>query len=202
MPEHVTDLLGAYIDEELRGTSLRRVQKHLDHCAECRASLDEMRELSALLREAPAQDFLPTERFVANLTLKLPRQTTPVQTRKAAELGWWLIPIGVIGAWIFVQLTLGLTNWVMLAADLGLLGDSLAWFTAGNATRQATWFNLLVNLVGSPAENLSFLNQVDLFLQDFANHYIWQTALGMFYLAWLARWWLGQKKQDHNFSLS
>jgi hypothetical protein len=202
MPEHVTDLLGAYLDKELRGTSLHRVQNHIEQCEQCRAKLDEMQELSALLRESPAQDFLPTERFIANLTLKLPRQTTPRQTRKTADLGWWLIPIGVIGAWLFVQLTLTLTSWVMIATDLGLLGDSLAWFNIGNATRQATWFNLLVNLVGSPAENLSFLNRVDLFLQDFSKHYIWQTALGLLYLTWLARWWLAHKKQDHNFSLS
>jgi hypothetical protein len=205
MSEHITEWLGAYLDGELHGTRLRQVKNHLTGCLKCQAELDEMRELSALLREiAPSGDFLPTERFVANLTLNLPRQNETTQPRKAVEIGWWLVPAGVIATWIFIQMTVQLSSLVMAASDLGLFGDSLIWLS-GSSIRQTAWFSLSLNFFGSQAEMLAFLNSIDLFLRDLAGQFLWQAILGIIYLAWLARWWLGQQKQTStpgNFSRS
>lgn len=205
MSDHVTQWLGAYLDGELRGALLRQVDHHLENCDYCRAELDEMRGLSALLHEAaPIGDFLPTERFVANLNFNLPRQTEAPQTRKVFEIGWWLIPAGVIATWVFVQVTFQLSALVMAATDLGLFGDSLAWLSLSGA-RQTAWFGLLLNTFGNSAGMLAFVNNIDLFLRDLTGHFFWQAALGVVYLAWLVRWWLGQQNQTTsagNFSRS
>ena len=56
MNEHVTPWLGAYHDGELRGRRLQQVETHLAHCAACRAELEELRALSALLQESPVPE--------------------------------------------------------------------------------------------------------------------------------------------------
>lgn len=198
MSEHIREWLGAYLDGELRGASLRRVEQHLAHCQQCQAELDEMRGLSTLLQDTPpAGDFLPTERFVANLTLNLPRQTMTSPTRKAVEIGWWSIPFAVAGTWIFMQMTFRLSSLVMAASDLGLLGDSLTTL-AGAGRRQTIWFGILADFIGNPFGLLGFLNDFNLFIGDLTVNLIWQALLGGIYLAWLAYWWLGRQKRMAN----
>jgi hypothetical protein len=200
MSEHITEWLGAYLDTELRGARLRQVENHLSECAACQKELDDLRGLSALLRETPLpDDFLPRERFVANLTLSLPRQTRTTQTPKATELGWWMIPVGIILAWIFMQLSAYISTVLLVAVNLGLLGEGLSWLWGG-AVRQSIWFAWLVNLIGEPSGNLALFNTIDLFLRDLFSHYFWQAMLGILYLAWLVRAW--QKQTANSGSLS
>lgn len=83
MIEHVTDLLGAYLDGELHGLRLRQVEEHLTRCAACRQELEQLRGLSALLQESlPVESFTPAERFAANLALRLPRRPEVQPARK------------------------------------------------------------------------------------------------------------------------
>jgi hypothetical protein len=200
MSEHITEWLGAYLDDELRGAKLRQVENHLSECAACQMELDDLRGLSALLRETPAPvDFLPRERFVANLTLNLPRQTGTTQTPGLAELGWWLLPFGILLAWIFMQLSAYISTVLLTAVNLGLLGEGLSWLWGG-AVRQSLWFGWLMQLVGEPAGSLTLFNTIDLFLRDLFSHYFWQAVLGIVYLAWLARAWQKQTANSGIFS--
>ena len=196
MSEHITTWLGAYLDEELQGARLHQVRNHLQNCPECQMELDQLRGLSALLCETtPVDEFLPTERFIANLTLSLPRQPAAPQTRKAAELVWWLIPAALIAVWFFSQITLRLTSFVTAISNLGLLGDSLAWLST-SSTRQSVWFGLLANSFGASVEFLAFINRIDLFLRALSAQFLWQAVLGLIYLAWLARWWFGSQNRE------
>ncbi|NCP16821.1 hypothetical protein GW866_07240, partial [bacterium] len=111
MTEHASEWLNAYLDGELGGLRQRQVEQHLERCAACRAELEALRGLSALLRETPpAAEFTPTGRFVTNLMLSLPRHPDASQPRKAASLGWWLAPAGLLGAWFFLRTVLTLTG--------------------------------------------------------------------------------------------
>ncbi len=195
MPEHVTQWMSAYHDGELRGARLRQVENHLAECAECQAELDEMLSLSALLREtAPEGDFLSSERFAANLALNLPRQPEISQPRsKAREVGWWLVPAGVLGTWLFIQVTFSLRSVVLFAADAGLLGSDLAWLQ-GNPL-QMGWFASAINLFGNQVGLagqvvLSGLNEAHLFLTQVTGSLFPQALLAVIYLGWLAAWWL------------
>jgi len=202
MPKHVTEWLGAYHDGELNSARLRQVEGHLAECAECQAELEGMQGLSALLREtAPADEFLPTERFVANLTLNLPRQPEQPQPRKLLEIGWWLIPFSVLGMWIFLQITFSLSSLALAASDTGLLGNNLSWLQ-GNPL-QTGWFVTIMNLFGSQIgftgqSILSFLNDSDLFIQNLTGQFFWQALLAVSYLGWLASWWLRRRPPSQN----
>jgi len=200
MPEHVTQWLGAYHDGELRGARLRQVENHLAECAECQAELDEMLSLSTLLRETtPEGDFLSSERFAANLALILPRQPeTPQPRSKAREVGWWLVPLGTLGMWLFIQVTFSLRSVVLFAADAGLLGSDLAWLQ-GNSL-QMGWFasamNLFGNQVGLTGQvALSALNEAHLFVTQVTGSLLPQVLLAAIYLAWLVSWWLSHSSQ-------
>lgn len=197
MSEHIRSWLNAYLDGELQGARLDQVRNHLQNCSECQRQLGQLRGLSGLLRgTAPLDEFLPAERFVANLTLRLPRQPAAPQTRKAGGLGWgWFVPLGLLAAWFFARLTGRLTSLITSLASLGLLGDGLAWLPTGS-TRQSAWFGWLLNSLGAWTEWLAPLNQADLFLRGLTGQFFWQAVLGLIYLAWLARWWLGSQNRQ------
>jgi hypothetical protein len=202
MFEHIKEWLNAYHDDELRGARLRQVENHLAECNECQAELDELQELSALLREtAPIGEFISTERFVSNLILNLPRQPEPPQTRKALEIGWWLIPVGVLGIWVFIQVTLSLSSVFLAVSEAGLFGNTFAWLQS--AQPQMEWFATLSNLFGGQLNFtsqiiLSTLNDADLFIRNLVGPFLWQVLLAVAYLSWLASWWFRQPGQASN----
>lgn len=199
MVKHITPWLNAYLDSELPDAQLRQVEKHLAECDECQAELEQMRNLSALLHEtSPADEFLPTARFVANLTLNLPHQPVQSQARKALEIGWWLIPIGALGVWLFFQITFSLSSLVLNVSETGLLGNGLSWLQ-GNPS-QTRWFSLVMDLFGGQIGFtgkfiLSALNDLSLFIKDLTSRFIWQALFATLYLGWLASWWMRKSNQ-------
>ena len=78
MCEEFRPLLNAYLDNELQGASLQRLENHLATCEACRAELEELRQVSNLLHALPTPQTMPVDHFVANLTLKLPRRPVTV----------------------------------------------------------------------------------------------------------------------------
>ncbi|MDO9302734.1 MAG: zf-HC2 domain-containing protein [Anaerolineales bacterium] len=199
MVKHITPRLSAYLDGELPDAQLRQMEKHLAECDECQAELEQMRNLSALLHETnPADEFLPTARFVANLTLNLPRQPMHSQPRRALEIGWSLIPIGALGVWLFFQITFSLSSVILTVSETGLLGNGLSWLQ-GNPP-QTRWFSMAMNLFGGQIGFtgkfiLSALNDLSLFIQDITSRFIWQALFATLYLGWLASWWQRQSNQ-------
>ncbi len=199
MANHVSEWLGAYHDGELRGARLRQIEAHLAECTACQVELDEIRHLSVLLQDTtPKGDFLPTERFVANLALSLPRQSEQPRPRNVVQIGWWLVPVGLLGIWLFINITLSLSSVATLAADTGMLGGNLAWLQG--YPLQMRWFASAMNLFGSQLgapgrEVLSTLNEVNLFIAQMARRLIPQAILAVTYLGWLLSWWLCHQRQ-------
>lgn len=198
MVKHVTPWFNAYFDGELPDAQLRQVEKHLTECDECQAELEQMRSLSALLQATtPTDEFLPTERFVANLTLNLPRQPVQSSPRKIFEIGWWLIPLGALGVWLFLQITFSLSSVVLTISETGLLGNGF-WLQGNPA--QTRWFSLAMDFFGGQIGVtgrfiLSAFNDLGLFIQNLTSRFIWQALLATLYLGWLASWWLRQPNQ-------
>jgi hypothetical protein len=206
MAEHVTQWLGAYHDGELRGARLRQVEQHLLECAECQAELEAARGLSSLLRDsAPVEDFLPAERFAANLALNLPRQSERTQPQRWIEIGWWLVPIGLLGMWLFIQVTFSLSDVTQWAVNSGLFNGNLAWLK-GNPI-QMEWFsttmNLLGNKIGAPGQiALSKLNDAQLFISQLTGRYLCDALLAVLYVGWLGAWWLYHQPSQNKGSFS
>lgn len=196
MTEHVTTWLGAYHDGELRGLRLRQVENHLAQCAMCRAELERLRALAALLQESPAAENLtPPERFVARVGLRLPRrpeQPAAAAWQRALEIGWQLAPLGLLGAWIFVQAVFTMAGAVLVALRMGLGGDVVAGLLP--ASQQGPSLSEIFSLSGA---SLGDVGRIVLQLLSVSEPWGWGIALnlvslvviGLLYWSWLASWW-------------
>jgi hypothetical protein len=196
MHEDLRPLLNAYLDGELHGTRLLEVQAHLAACETCRQELKELRRVSDLLQAAPVPEFMPVDRFVANLTLNLPRRSLAAQPPKPGSLAWWLVPAGLLVVWFFVQTAFTLTNVVSAADATGLLGSVSAFFSGG--TGHALWFDTLTSTLGLQAASaggttLSLLDQLSVFGTSLVSQFLWQALIVLAYWAWLTVWWLRRR---------
>jgi len=200
MTQHVTAWLGAYHDGELQGLRLQQVEAHLAHCAACRADLESLRALATLLQQSPAAaNLTPPERFVAQVGLRLPRRPERPAWQRGLEIGWRLVPVGLFGAWTFVQAVFVVAGVVLFALQMGLGGD----MTAG------LWYPELVE--GLPAPQGPSLSEIfdlsEASLKDagqfmlqllshggplgwgFTLNLVLTGGIGLLYWSWLASWW-------------
>ncbi len=191
MHEDMRTLLNAYLDNELHGTRLLEMKLHLASCEACREKLKDLRQVSDLLQAAPVPDFMPAERFVANLTLNLPRRTLRDRPPKPGSLAWWLVPAGLMLAWFFVRTVFTLTGVVTVADATGLLGSAANWLNGG---QQAIWFETAMSMFGGQADGaqstLTTLNDVSIFGVNLFEGFLWQAGIVLLYWGWLAAWWL------------
>jgi len=200
MNKHVTAWLGAYHDGELQGGRLRQVEAHLAECAACRAELEGLRALTALVREIPAaEELTPPERFVAQVGLRLPRRAEQPVWRRALEFGWRVTPFGLFGAWAFVQAVFVVAEVVTFALRLGLGGDAVAALLPTPQTGPG-----LTELFSRPGAGLNDVGQVVLRLMSHGGPLGWGIILnlavlaviGVLYWSWLATWWVRRQRQE------
>jgi len=193
MTEHVTAWLGAYHDGELHGHRRHQVEAHLAECATCRAELESLQALSALLQESPvAVEITSPERFVANVGLRLPRRPEQTAWQRALETGWQLVPVGLLGAWTFAHAVFIVAGVLLFALRLGVGGDLVALlpYTAP----QSTWLGEALSLSNA---GLSDVGRIALQLLGRGGPLGWGTMLylvslvviGLLYWSWLASWW-------------
>jgi anti-sigma factor RsiW len=193
MTEHVTAWLGAYHDGELRGRQARQVEEHLVHCATCRAELEGLRALAVLLQESPAAgDLTPPERFVAQGGLRMVRRPERPAWQRALHVGWRLTPLGLLGAWAFVQAVFAVAGVVLVALRLGLGGDVAAGLLP--ASQGGMWLAEILDLSNAGLEDVA---RVVLRLLQGGGPLGWGVVLnlgslgviGLLYWSWLASWW-------------
>ncbi len=194
MIEHVSEWLNAFLDGELNGLRLRQVQDHLVSCAACRAELEELQRLSQMLKEAPlAVANQPVDRFIAELTLRLPRREgSTFSLSKWENIGWWLAPAGAVTAFVFLQAGLTLSTLISTARAAGLLGGAASWFS--NGPQHSAWFLASLGLFGSDlgGNGLSLLNVLDslgVLRSNLSVQLAWQAGVGLLYWAGLIFWW-------------
>lgn len=198
MNEHVTDWLGPYYDGELSGLRLRRVEAHLAECAVCRAELDKLRGLTALLQESPAAEVItPPERFVAQVGLRLPRRPEQTGTQRALEIGWRMLPAGLLGAWAFIQTIFIVGGLVFSGLRLGLGGDLAPWALAPSG---GGWW--LTELLSLSDPGLNDIGRVAAQMLGNGGPLGWGITLnvvllvviGALYWSWLATWWVRRQR--------
>ncbi len=192
MNEHVTEYLGAYHDDELAGRRLRQVDAHLDECASCRAALDRLQTLSALLQQAPAPETLERpERFVAQVGLQLPRRQQQPPEKRVLGFAWRLVPAGLLGAWVFSQavfFVVWLLMWVWrtpaggrwLSALLSVAPPA-SWWAAVSRLADANLLDVGRLILQPGVEWAVFLQLLVL------------SVIGVCYCSWLASWWAYQR---------
>jgi uncharacterized protein YidB (DUF937 family) len=194
MTEHVTDWLNAFLDGELNGLRLHQVQDHLARCGACRAELEQLQSLSQMLKgAAPAVADQPADRFIAELTLMLPRREGGTASLNEREnIGWWLAPAGAVAAWASLQAVLTLSGLIDTARSAGLLDGAASWVS--NGPQHTAWFLASLGLFGShlAGNGLTLLNVLDglgVLRSDLSVQLAWQAGIGLLYWAGLIFWW-------------
>ena len=194
MSSHVTEWLNAYFDGELKNGRLHQVEKHLTECEACRKELESLHDLSGLLQEAPEPDFPSPERFVAQVNLLLPHKRTPTLKPSLFDAGWWMIPAGIMVAWVFISTALLLSNAVSMADSFGLLDSVTAsWVSSPVDTAEVTatlgQFGML------SGDSLQWAERTESATRNVLPQIVLQAAVAVMYLAWFATWWARHTRQ-------
>jgi predicted anti-sigma-YlaC factor YlaD len=195
MSDHILELLGAYLDGELHGKQLHKVEAHLVECETCQAECESLQALSEILQEAPAPDFPLPERFASNVTLRLARRPeTPLQ-RQALEIGWWMVPVGLLMAWIFINTTGLVSNLVSAADKVGLLNGASARLFSGVGD-DVYWSQTLGQFGVLNGDGLQWAKRTESFSRTAIPGIAWQVSIAVLYLCWIAIWWARRTRQE------
>ena len=195
MSDHILDLLDAYLDGELHGAQLRKVEMHLDECQTCLEEYQALQALSVTLKDAPLPDFPAPERLAAEVALQMPRRQVKPANRRALEISWWLAPIGMVLVSIFLSTTILVSNLVTAADGLGLLRSASAWLVSGSAD-QAYWSGTLGQFGLLAGDGLQWAEATEDFTRNILSPITWQVSIALLYLSWMAIWWARHTRQE------
>jgi len=188
MNKHVGDWLEAYHDGELRGLRFMQVEAHLEKCRKCTEELEKLSSLSALLQENPSASHLTTpDRFAARVGLYLLRRPHQSSWLRRLRGSWYLVPVGLLSAWTFLQTVMIVAGGMNVARRFGLGED------------------LFISLM--PAQQEGIITDISQFVLDIFGiggsfglgvslNLLLPAAIGLIYLAWLAGWWVSQPRQQ------
>lgn len=198
MSNHVTEWLNAYLDDELKNGRLHQVEKHLAECAECQAELESLQNVSSLLHEAPAPEFISSERFASQVSLRLPHEQPRATKRKAQEIGWWMIPVSLLLLWVLIGTSDVVGHVVSVADRIGLLSLSSApaWVAPGSSSG-GFWSGTLGEFGLLSGDSLQWAELTESFTRNRLPQIVWQVAIALLYLSWIAIWWARQKPREH-----
>ena len=195
MSDHIIEWLNAHLDGELKGRRLHQVEEHLAHCESCQAELDSLQRLSTLLKEVSAPEFTPKERFATQVNLRLPHQPVRAVRNHVIEAGWWMIPIGLLAAWIFVSTAILVSDMITTAETLGVL-DGASTLLIADASGNELWASTLGQFGLLEGDSLQWVELTEDFTRNVLPQFIWQASIALLYLAWVAIWWTRRARQD------
>jgi len=201
MSEHVMAWLQAYHDGELESRRLRKVEAHLAGCATCRAELDELRSLTALLGQSPGASVLtPPARFVAQVGLRLSRHPERPAWQRALETGWRWVPAGLLGTLAVGEAVFIVATLLMAALQLGLggsaLADALPAWGAGSGLFEGLDLAGGASLGNAGGVLWGMLNNGGPLGWAFPLNFVFLVVMGLSYWSWLASWWVYRQRRQ------
>jgi anti-sigma factor RsiW len=205
MNDHVFRWLDAYHDGELTRRRVQKIEDHLSTCDLCRDELNKIQTLSAILAEAPkAKSLKSPEVFVAQVSLRIPRNKQPASWQRAFRLGWQLTPIGILFTWAFLQAGIIVTGIINLSLRALPESNQIKEFLLSQSDQSI--FEIFATANRTPIDvgtfGLDFLEAGSL-LSIFPTLSMGLTILtGMLYLSWLASWWIQQTNGNNNYTIS
>jgi predicted anti-sigma-YlaC factor YlaD len=196
MSNHVTDWLNAYLDGELHGNRLQQVEAHLAECEVCQADLESLEQLSDLLQEVPMPEFTPPERFASQVSLRLPHSKPATSRKSLLEIGWWMIPVGLLAAWFFISVSFLVSDMLAVANNFGLLTSISDWMRLGSPNG-ASWSTILGRFGVLSGGALDFAASAESFTRTSLWQIGLQTAIALLYLSWIAIWWARYQRREN-----
>jgi hypothetical protein len=188
MSNHVTEWLNAYFDGELAGRRLHQVEEHLAECGTCQAELESLRSLSELLHEVPVPEFTSVERFAARVSLRLPHPKAEAPRKKILEVGWWMIPVGLLAIWIVMNASFFVYDMLSVANSFGWLTSVSDWMRFGTSSA-ADWSSALGQIGILRGNALTLAASTETFTRISLLQITLQVSIALLYLSWIAIWW-------------
>jgi hypothetical protein len=188
MSNHVTEWLNAYFDGELTGRRLHQVEDHLAECGDCQAELDALQSLSELLQAVPTPEFTSPERFASQVNLLLPNRPVAAAESKLFEIGWWMIPVGLLAAWAFITTAVLVGNMISAANNFGLLDHTIASWVSGSS-ESVYWTSTLGQFSLLEGNSLQWFEITEGYSRNLLPQFIWQLGIALLYLIWITVWW-------------
>jgi anti-sigma factor RsiW len=196
MSNHVTEWLNAYQDGELHGSRLHLVEEHLAECQVCRDEWESLESLSGLLRGVPRPEFSPPERFAAQVSLRLPPSRPAPPEKKVLEIGWWMIPVGLLGIWILISASFYVADMLSVANSFGLLTSVSDWWIFGTSNA-AGWSARLGQYGVLSGRTLRLVASTEILTRTSLPQIGLQVSIALLYLSWIAIWWTRHRRHQH-----
>ena len=196
MSKHMHEWLDAYLDGELRGSRLQDMEAHLAECPACRAELDSLAGLSRYLHEVPEPEFMPAEKFASQVSLRLPQRQVRPTRNQAFEIGWWMVPVALLAAWIFINTLFFLSDLISMAGTLGFVNSVSGWLVFGS-TAEAYWTATLGQFGILSGESLNLAAATESITRSSLAQISLQLSIALLYLGWIAIWWTRHTRQKH-----
>ena len=195
MPAHVSEWLNAYHDGELQGNRLHQIEAHLAECDLCQAELESLESLSGLLHAVPASEFTSPERFAAQVNLRLPHEQTNFSGKQILKISWWMIPVGLLGVWVFIVTSSILSDIIYEANNFGLLSGISNWLNFGSLN--GVYLSSTLGQAGFLSGNgLSWAETAETFTRMSLPQISLQVSIALLYLSWSAIWWARDLRQE------
>jgi hypothetical protein len=194
MSRHVNEWLSAYYDGELRGSRLQEVVSHLAGCNLCQAELASLENLTNLLQEVPAPELSSPERFASQVNLRLPQKRTAAPGKSIFEIGWWMVPIGLLAAWVFISTSSLVSSILSVTSGLGVLSGISDWLAFG--PESDIYLSATLAQSGLLSGNgLSWIESIETLTRMSLPQIILQVSIALLYLGWIAVWWVRHTRQ-------
>lgn len=195
MSDHVTEYLNAYFDGELTGKRLFQVEEHLTGCETCQAELDTLEKLSGLLQAVPAPEFTPAERVAAQVSLRIPHKQVVISRKQVFDFGWWMIPVTLAAAWVFLSTAVVLSDALSAVSNFGVLSGVSEWLGPGSSSN--VYLSTTIGQMGLLNGNsLNWAEATETFARTSLPQIILQASIALLYLSWLAIWWTRHQRQE------
>ena len=196
MSRHVSEWLSAYHDGELRGSRLQEVESHLAECGFCQAELKSLESLSRLLDEVPAPELSSPERFASQVNLRLPHQQAVTPGKRILEISWWVVPVGLTAAWVFVSTSSLISGILSAASGLGVLSGISDWIAFGPASD--IYLSATLAQSGLLSGNgLGWVESIETLTRTSLPLISLQVSIALLYLGWIAVWWVRHTRREH-----
>ena len=192
MSKHITEWLNAYLDGELGGARLQQVEVHLTECSDCQAELESLERLSGLLHQVPVPEFTSPERFAAQVNLLLPQKRT-TSSKKVLEVGWWMIPVGLVAIWVFIGTSFFVSDILTAANSLGFIPGMSDWLIFGSSN-EAYWSATLGQFGLLSGNSLDWAASTEAFTRTSLLQITLEVSIAMLYLSWVAIWWARHRR--------
>lgn len=193
MSKHVAEWLNAYLDGELNSSQQSRVEAHLAACPDCQTELESLDRLSALLQEVPVPEFTAPERFTAQVNLRLPHSQKVISGRRVIEVGWWMVPVGLLAAWVFVSTSFLVNDILSAANNIGLMVNASDWMIFGSSN--ASYWSATLGQFGVLSGNgLDWAASTEAFARISLPQITLQVSMALLYLSWMAIWWARRRR--------